>query len=162
MNVRFTISLLAVIAGGSGFVSVASAGRVDLKPGRYEVTVTYEVQQERQNQSRTAIRCIRPLDLESPERVFDDRTDSAPKVEEICTVKNFKSVMGKVSYNAHCSNRTVHVEGNVNETGFSVVRTVRPKASTGISLKFTVSGRWVGDCDAAGVEEFSRISAAFE
>lgn len=162
MTTRFTSSVLAVIAAVSGFASVASAGKVGLKPGRYEVTVTCEVQHVRQNQSQTAMRCIRALDLESPERVFNDGADSAPRAEEICTVKDFKSAAGKVSYNADCSNRTVHVEGNVSEVSFSVVRTVRPKASAGVSLKFTVSGKWLGDCDATGTEGPSGILGVFE
>lgn len=162
MNTRFTSGVLAMIAAVSGFASVASAGNVTLKPGRYEVTVTYEVQHERQNQSQTAIRCIRALDLESPERVFNDRTDAAPRAEEICKVKDFKNAAGKVSYNADCSNRTVHVEGNVNETAFRVVRTVRPKASAGVSLKFTVSGKWLEDCDRTGTDGLGGILCAFD
>lgn len=146
MNLRIAFNAFAVIFVICGSTSKACAGNVDLKPGRYEITVTYEVQHERQNQSRTAVRCIRPVDLESPERVFNDRTDSAPKPGEICTVKGLRSSAGKISYDADCSNRTVHVEGSVDALGFSVVRTVRPRAGQTVPLKFMIRGRRTGNC----------------
>lgn len=138
--------LFAAITMSCALIAVASARGVDLKPGRYEVTISYEVQHERQNQSEKTARCIRPPDLENPERIFNDRTDSAPSPGTVCTVRDFKSSAGKISYDAECSNRTVHVEGTVEESGFSVVRSVTPRAGQAVPLKFTIRGRRTGDC----------------
>ena len=135
-----------MIALAGAFGALAAAANVELRPGKYTVTVTYEVQDQRQNQSRTSTRCVTQQDLGHPEKIFNDRTGAAPKQEDTCSVKNFKSEGGKISYDAECANRTVHVEGNVSGTGFSVVRTVTPKASAGVSLKFTVRGTRTGDC----------------
>jgi Protein of unknown function (DUF3617) len=130
------------------FGALAAAATVDLKlkPGKYALTVTYEVQDQRQNQSRNATRCIRPFDLDNPEKIFDDRVVATPKEEDACSVRNLKTANRRVSYDADCSNRTIHVEGTLSDGGFSVVRTVTPKGNQGVSLKFTVSGKRTGDC----------------
>ena len=147
MKGKFARNALAVLAMSCSMSAAAFARDVDLRTGKYAFTVTYEVQGERQNQSRTAMRCIRQSDLSDPENVFTDRIATAAK-QEACSVRSLKSGGGKVSYDADCSNRTVHVEGELSAAGFSVVRTVTPKASTGVSLKFTVRGKWLGRCGA--------------
>lgn len=140
--------VLAAAAALSATRACAAMANVDLKPGKYTVTVTFEVQDQRQNESRTATRCIRRRDLHSPENIFNDRTDAQAK-EGACSLKNLKSAKGQISYDADCSNRTVHVQGTASGTRFSVVRTVTPKANRGVSLKFTVRGTRTGDCLAA-------------
>lgn len=146
MNSRAALKTLTAIAMACALATIASARSVDLKPGRYEVTVTYEVQHERQNQSQTTARCIRPPDLGMPERIFNDRPGYAPGPEELCRVKDFKSGTGKISYDAECSNRRVHVEGTVDESGFSVIRTVTPRTGQAVPLEFMIRGRRTGDC----------------
>ena len=136
----------AVIAMAGLFGGMAAAANVQLKPGKYALTITYEVQNQRQNESRSGTRCFTMADLENPERIFSDRMAARRKEEESCSVKQFRNVGGKISYDADCSNRSVHVEGNLTDTEFSVVRTVKPKASQGVSLKFTVRGTRTGDC----------------
>lgn len=138
------VIVAAVLCGG-----VAEAANVDLKPGKYALTITYEVQDQRQNESRSGTRCITLRDLDNPEKIFSDRVTVRSKQEESCSVKQLRNIGGKISYDAECSNRTVHVEGNLSGTEFSVVRTVKPKASEGVSLKFTVRGRRTGDCVTA-------------
>ena len=156
MNGKFTAKILAALAiamaMGCSMAAAAFTSDVDLRTGKYAVTVTYEVQGERQNQSRTAMRCIRQNDLSDPENIFTDRIATAAKPEEACSVRGLKSGDGKISYDADCSNRTVHVEGELSAAGFSVVRTVTPKASAGVSLKFTVRGKWLGRCGAIGTD----------
>jgi uncharacterized protein DUF3617 len=148
------LKTVAMIALAGWFGGGATAAGVDLKPGKYALTITYEVQNQRQNESRSATRCITPRDLDNPERIFSDRVAAQPKEEASCSVKQLRNVGGKVSYDAECSNRIVHVEGNLTDTEFSVVRTVKPKASQGVTLKFTVRGRRTGGCVAPGnVEE---------
>ncbi len=140
----------AVIVVASLFGGLAAAASVQLKPGKYALTITYEVQNQRQNESRSGTRCIAPRDLDNPEKIFSDRMAALPKEEESCLVKRFRNVGGKISYDAECANRLVHVEGNLSGTEFSVVRTVKPKASQGVSLKFTVRGTRTGDCPMMG------------
>jgi hypothetical protein len=132
---------VVVLCGG-----VAAAANVDLKPGKYALTITYEVQNQRQNESRSGTRCITQRDLDNPEKIFSDWVTARPRQEESCSVKQLRNIGGKISYDAECSNRMVHVEGNLSGTEFSVVRTVKPKASQGVSLKFTVRGRRTGGC----------------
>lgn len=141
-------AVVIVVAGlfGGG----AATANVDLKPGKYALTITYEVQNQRQNESRSGTRCITPHDLDNPEKIFSDRVTVRPEQEESCSVKQLRNIGGRISYDAECSNRMVHVEGNLSATEFSVVRTVKPKASQGVSLKFTVTGRRTGGCVTPG------------
>lgn len=134
----------------AGLFGGVAAANVDLKPGKYALTVTYEVQNQRQNESRSGTRCITPHDLDNPEKIFSDWVTVRPKQEESCSVKQLRNIGGRISYDAECSNRTVHVEGNLSATEFSVVRTVKAKASQGVSLKFTVRGRRTGGCMTPG------------
>ncbi|MGH9730355.1 MAG: DUF3617 domain-containing protein [Candidatus Acidiferrales bacterium] len=150
VNGILAMKTVAVLAMTCSMTTASFARDVGLRTGKYAFTVTYEVQGERQNQSRTAMRCIRQGDLNDPENIFTDRIAAAAKQEESCSVHGLKSADGKISYDAECSNRTVHVEGNLSGTEFSVVRTVKPKASQGVSLKFTVRGRRTGDCVTPG------------
>lgn len=134
----------------------ARATTLELRPGQYAMTVTYQVQGERQNQSRSGTRCITASDLGNPEIIFSDQMVSPRKEETECSVKELKDAGGNVSYDADCSNRTVHVTGSLSETDFSVVRTVTPKASPKVLLKFVVTGKRTGDCRTAadaGFEE---------
>jgi len=152
VNTVLAVRTLAAVVMASLTSTGAFATNVNLRPGRYAFTVTYEVQGERQNESRTMMRCIRRGDLVDPENIFTDRT-SAAKPEETCSVRGLKSAEGRISYDADCSNRTVHVEGDLSQAGFSVVRTVRPKTSASVSLKFTVRGKWLGRCGVLGTDQ---------
>gem|GEM_PF-1286894 len=143
--IALKLSAALLLAGFCG--SSASSASLHLKPGRYTLAITYEVQNQRQDESRNITRCIRPRDLNNPENIFNDRVSTITP-EEVCSVKDLKSARGQISYDAECSNRTVHVAGSVNTTGFSVLRTVTPKASRGITLKFAVRGTRIGNCGA--------------
>lgn len=147
----------AVVMMVWALATVASARNVDLKPGRYEVTVSYEVQHERQSQSQTTARCIRTQDLGNPEEIFNDRTGPMRKKEEICTVKGFKAVADRISYDADCSNRTVHVEGTVDESSFSIVRMATPKVGQAVPVKLVIRGRRTGDCVFVGEDDANSL-----
>ncbi len=142
--------LAAVVASGllATVSTLAAAPSLKLEPGRYVVTVTYEVQDQRQNEPRTTTRCITRLDLNDPEKIFNDQTSSPAQNGEACSVKSLKTVNRTVSYEADCANRTVQVKGMLGSDGFSVVRTVMPKGNQGVSLKFTVRGERTGDCSS--------------
>lgn len=130
--------------------AAGAAANLGLKPGKYTVTITYQVQDQRQSQSRSSTRCVTQQDLGNPEKIFNDQVVATPKEKDACSVKDLKSADGKISYDAECVNRTVHVEGILSGTEFAVVRTVKPEASEGVSLKFTVKGTRTGDCLSIG------------
>ena len=145
---------LTVVAVASAFAgslnTLAAVPNLKLEPGRYIVTITYEVQDQRQNESRTATRCITRRDLDDPEKIFNDQTSSPPGNGQACSVSGLKTTNRRVLYEADCANRTVHVKGSLGSDGFSIVRTVTPKGNRGVSLKFTVRGRRTGDCSTKG------------
>ena len=138
------IAVAAVLAGVCG--TLAAAPNLKLEPGRYVVTITSQVQDQRQNEPRVTARCITRQDLGYPEKIFNYQTSSPPGKTEECSVKNFKRADRRISYQADCSNRTVRVEGDLSNEGFSVVRTVTPRGNQAVSLKFIVSGRRTGNC----------------
>lgn len=119
---------------------------VTLEPGSYTVTITYEVQNQRQNEPRIATRCITAADLRDPETIFSAQAGPAQTKGQECAVKKFRSTNRMLSYEAECPNRTVHVEGTLSADGFSVVRSVTPKGNEKVQLKFAVRGRRTGDC----------------
>lgn len=136
------------LIGVSGVLAAAS--NLDLKPGMYESTITYEVQNQRQGRLRTVTRCIGAEDLADPEKIFNDPTEAPPKPQDRCWARDLKTAGGKVSYDADCPNRTVHVEGLLTRTGFTVIRVVKPKTTDGVSLKFTVHASRIRDCQMTG------------
>lgn len=138
----FTVAVVAFPA----VPATAANVNLPLQPGQYAVTVTYEVQEQRQNEPRSATRCIVFRDLDNPERIFDDRMSSSATTEEFCSLRDLRIFGGKISYDADCSNRFVHVTGTIGGTNFSVVRNVRPKGSEKVSLKLTVRGIRTGEC----------------
>lgn len=117
-----------------------------LQHGQYAVTVTYEVQGQRQNEPRSITRCVAFRDLDNPERIFSDRMSASATTEESCSLRDLRIFGGKISYDADCSNRFVHVAGTISGTNFSVVRSVRAKGSEKVSLKLTVRGIRTGEC----------------
>jgi hypothetical protein len=134
--------LAAAAAALAGMFSMPGAiANVKLRPGKYIVTITYEVQEQRQNEPRIATRCITLNDLADPERLFNDQQNGSE-----CTVRNLVSGDRKIQYDADCPNRTVHVEGDVSGQGFSVVRLVTPRSNQGVSLKIAERGTRTGDC----------------
>ena len=154
---KFARNTLATLAIACSIVTVAFARDVDLRPGKYAFTVTYEVQGERQNQSRTATRCILQSDLSDPENVFTDRAAAATKQEEACSVRNMKSADGKISYDADCANRSVHVEGTLGPAKFAVVRTVRPKGNQSAVLRLTIQATRTRDCPDSSDTRFEKF-----
>jgi hypothetical protein len=122
-----------------------STAPLDLKPGQFLLTVTYEIQGQ-VSRSNTSSRCIAASDLDNPEKVFNDRVLAGPNTEESCTVKNLKNADGRISYDADCLNRLTHVNATLQSTEFSVVRHVKPKSSRGVSFKTTLTAKRTGDC----------------
>jgi Protein of unknown function (DUF3617) len=142
-----TVATLGFLAFTPGLLAAStSTVKVALEPGEYDFTVTYEIEGEQTARPKTAPRCIRADQLGSPEAIFSDSAFDKRQASEPCKVKNLKERGQDISYDAECSNRLVHVEGQVRGTEFSVVRSVRPKTTRGVSLKFTLQGRRTGEC----------------
>lgn len=139
-----TFSLLLVVPGLPALANATA--KLNLQPGEYEFSVTYEIQGEPSSRSKIAERCITPGELNSPEEIFSDNALDEHNPTETCKVKNLKESGQNISYDAECVNRLVHVEGAVRGTRFSVVRNVKPKTTHGVSLKFKLRGRRTGDC----------------
>lgn len=135
----------SAVALAGMFSTPVAAGKMNLQPGKYSVTITYEVQEQRQNEARITTRCITAEDLDDPERVFNDQGNGKE-----CAVRNLTSGGGRISYEAECANRTVHVEGDLSGRSFSVVRTVTPRGNQGVRLKAAERGRRTGDCYTHG------------
>ena len=91
MKRNYAVKSAAVIAVAVLCGGVAAAANVDLKPGKYALTITYEVQNQRQNESRSGTRCITLRDLDNPEKIFSDRVTAQPKQEESCSVKQLRN-----------------------------------------------------------------------
>lgn len=150
MRVTMKNLIVGIVGVASAVIGVSSAfaatPNLSLEPGKYVVTITYEVQDQQQNELRTTTRCITRGDLSAPEKIFTDQTGASAHGVKACSVRNLRSTKERVSYDVDCSNRTVHVAGNVSGNGFSVVRAVTPKGTKRVSLTFTVRGRRTGDC----------------
>ena len=157
MNGNFLVKALITLEITCSMATAVFARNVDLRPGKYAFTVTYEVQGERQNESRTAMRCIRQSDLSDPENVFTDRMSTAPKQEEACSVRNMKNADGKISYDADCSNRSVHVEGTLGPAEFAVVRTVRPRGNQSAVLRLIIRATRTRDCASSSETRFENF-----
>jgi hypothetical protein len=148
-NARVVVlaTMFSFFAAVPSLLAVSNAtAKVDLRPGKFEFTITYEIQGEQSAASKTAARCVTPEQLDNPEEIFTDSAVDKHKSNASCKVENLKDSGEKISYDADCSNRLVHVEGTVSGTEFLVVRNVKPKASKGVSLKLVLRGRRTGDC----------------
>jgi hypothetical protein len=145
MNGRNCVLVAAAAALAGTFSTPGTTTNVNLRPGKYIVTITYQVQEQRQNEPRITTRCITASDLADPEKIFNDQENGAE-----CSVRNLINGDRKIRYEADCPNRTVLVEGDLGDEGFSVVRTVTPRGNQGVSLKVAERGRRTGDCSAQG------------
>jgi hypothetical protein len=137
----FSVLCLLLISGSS--VLLASSA-VSLKPGKYEVTGIREMNGKQY--PGHSIRCISAADLEDPEAVFNERVFARYKPDPSCTQHNLTNSGGKLSYDEHCANRTVHVDATLSGTEYSAVRSVTPKASGALGFTFKMTGKRIGDC----------------
>ncbi len=130
--------------------SAAVASNLDLRPGEYSFTITYEIGGKAPNSSHTVPRCIAPSDLDSPEKIFNDRVSDRFRPDPSCVIKNLKLAGGRISYDAVCANRLTHVEGTINSTEFRATRDVKPKTGPGVLFRLELTGKRTGGCTAKG------------
>lgn len=146
MNHSTKMGVTALVVAAVLFATLAAAANIDLRPGEYALTVAHEVQDQRQSESRTAIRCITQSDLQNPEAIFSGLAADARENQDACEVKDLRTSRETISYDADCPNRLVHVEGKLRVSAFAVMRTVKSKTEPAVSLKFMIWGRRIGDC----------------
>jgi Protein of unknown function (DUF3617) len=100
-----------------------------------------------QGQSRPAApaqSCLRPEDLDNPERVFNVST---VRDARNCSIKNLAYAGGKISYDADCGQLLTHVEGTYNESGYSVTRTLGLNGKTSkASSQIKLDAKRTGEC----------------
>jgi Protein of unknown function (DUF3617) len=146
MNKFLSIAALFVMCA----VAFAAAGAIGLKPGKYSVTTVMSMNGNKMAPNIRS-RCITTADLQDPERIFNERFLDNFKPDSNCTEHNPKINGNKVSYDEDCakpemSARTVHVEATVSETGYTAVRSVKPKSPRALPLVYTISAKRTGDC----------------
>jgi hypothetical protein len=140
--------LILFLPSAGAFTSPAD---LTLKPGKYEIASTW-VLEGQSHPSQPARRCIAEADLNYPERVFNAAVGAPSIADRSCTIKNLSYSAGKVAYDQDCARFVTHVSGNYSETGYSVTRTLEPKAATksGVSSLIKLEARRIADCENAG------------
>lgn len=146
MNKCWSMAVLFVMCG----VAYAAGGTIGLTPGRYSVTMVMSMNGKKMAPN-TKSRCITTTDLQDPERIFNERFLDNFKPDPNCTERNLKISGNRVSYDEECakpelSARTVHVEATVSESGYTAVRSVKPKSPRAPAMVYTISGKRTGDC----------------
>lgn len=146
MNKRWCIAAVFAACG----VAFAAGSTIGLKPGQYSVTTVMSMAGNKMAPN-TRNRCITTADLQDPERIFNERFLDNFKPDSNCTEHNLKINGNKVSYDEDCakpelSAHTVHVEATVSETGYTAVRSVKPKSPRALPFVYTISAKRTGDC----------------
>jgi Protein of unknown function (DUF3617) len=129
-----------------GSAQLLLAKPLNLAPGRYNFTVTYELNGHPSGGANKQTRCLTPADIRNPERVFNDRLLATFKDTAACTVRNFKTTGSAIAYDANCGVRTAHVEGTVHAADFSIVREIQSKSAPMEPLTVRIAAKRVGQC----------------
>jgi len=128
-------------------VVLAAPETIRLKPGRYAVSQQMSVNGKAEPESRPDSRCITPTDLQNPEAIFNAASLGEFRADATCVVRGLKADGSKVSYDADCSNRTVHVDATLLSDGeFTAVRSVTAKSARGVSMIYKLGGKRTGEC----------------
>jgi len=126
---------------------IAAPESIRLKPGRYEVLQQMMVNGKAEPESRPDSRCITTTDLQNPEAVFNAASLGEFRADATCVVRGLKADGSKVSYDADCSNRTVHVDATLLSDGeFTAVRSVTAKSARAVSMVYKLGGKRTGEC----------------
>lgn len=133
----------------SGIAARASEP-IPLRPGRYSVTTVMSVNGKKMAPAMKR-RCITSVDLQDPERIFNDGFLNNFRPDPNCTERNLKINGNKISYDEECAKPTisactVHVEATVSETEYSAVRSVKAKSPRAPSMDYAISAKRAGAC----------------
>ncbi len=116
-----------------------------LKTGKYEETVTIEMNGKAMSEPNVHSKCISAEDLQEPEAVFNERVFKRYKPDPTCATHNLTNSGGKISYDEDCTNRKVHVDATVSGTEYSAVRSVTAKSGSS-AFTYKMKGKRTGDC----------------
>jgi hypothetical protein len=128
-------------------LSLAAPTDVPLKPGKYAITYTMEMNGQSMGQpAKAGPRCLNSSDMSDPENVFSQNAYNGMGRNPQCKIANLSSGGGKISYDLECPQSTDHVEATVSGESFTVTRSAKGKTSRGVSVATKVDGHRVGDC----------------
>jgi hypothetical protein len=136
---RLSIGLtMLALSGGTALAETL----VPLSPGFYEVSTTMTPG----DRSASTDRCVTAEHLVDPEGVFMYVFSKKYTPIRGTKVINYSVQGGKISYDVDTSLATVHVEGTVSDTEFSVVRDAKSKSGRGIPMQMKLVGKRTRDC----------------
>lgn len=137
------VTLAAVIA----VCTLASAADVPLKPGKYLITYSMEMNGQSMGEpAQAGPRCLKASDMSDPENVFSQNAYNAMGRNPQCHVTNLSSNGGKFTYDLECPRSTDHVEATVAGETFKVTRSAKGKTSRAVGVVTKVDGKRTGDC----------------
>jgi Protein of unknown function (DUF3617) len=128
-------------------LSLAAATDVPLKPGKYAITYSMEMNGQSMGEaSKAGPRCLNSADMSDPENVFSQNAYNGMGRNPQCKVTNVSSGSGKISYDLECPRSTDHVEAVVSGDSFKVTRSAKGKSARSVSVVTKVDGKRVGEC----------------
>ena len=128
-------------------LSLAAATDVPLKPGKYAITYSMEMNGQSMGEAAKAgPRCLNASDMSDPENVFSQNAYNGMGRNPQCKVTNVSSGGGKITYDLECPRSTDHVEAVVSGDSFKVTRSAKGKTARAVSVVTKVDGKRVGEC----------------
>ncbi len=128
-------------------LAVAAPTDVPLKPGKYVITFSVEMNGRSLGKpSKAGPRCLKAADMGDPENVFSQNAYSVMGRNPQCKITNLSSGGGKFTYDLECPRSTDRVEAAVAGDSFKVTRSLKGKTARAVSTVTQVDGKRVGDC----------------
>jgi hypothetical protein len=128
-------------------LAVAAPTDVPLKPGKYAITYSMEMNgQSMGAPAKAGPRCLNSSDMSDPENVFSQNAYNGMGRNPQCKITNLSNGGGKITYDLECPRSTDHVEAIVSGESFTVTRSAKGKTSRAMSMVTKVEGKRVGDC----------------
>lgn len=141
--------LLVVVAAMLCAASFEGAPPADvpLKPGRYVITQSIEMNGQRAGEpAKSSPRCLTAADMKDVENVFSPYSYMALGRNARCQVTNLSVSGGTFIYDLECPRSTDHVQVTVSGDSFRETRSAKGKTSTAVSMMTKVDGTRVGEC----------------
>ncbi len=128
-------------------LSLAAPTDVPLKPGKYAIRYTMEMNgQSLGEEAKAGPRCLKAADMSDFESVFSQNAYNGMGRNPQCKVTNLSSGGGKFAYDLECPRSTDHVEATVSGDSFRVTRSAKGATARSASVVTKVEGRRVGEC----------------
>jgi hypothetical protein len=123
-------------------LTLAFGQRIDLRPGKYEVTAEME-SPDMKMQPHKGTQCITAEQLKDVSKAFLD-----PEFAKECKVSDLKVDGNKVTFRSDCNQGGVQATGHAEVTfareSYTVVMTT--KSSTGHSMTIKQNAKWIAEC----------------